>query len=269
MGNDARKYTDKTLKRLFGLSGNQCAFLGCTKTLVNTRNAKDSNICHIEAANEDGERYNPSMSDVERADYPNLILLCIQHHDETNDVEEYTVDVLKKVKHNHESDLLNQKINRNPSMLGNVINAIANIDFNDFHEIEELNSFDPKDKMDYNSIKRNFILIQEYKVHHHKINSLYDELELQGSINKEKLLNNIRVVYSKIKGNYVLNSTNQLEIIKKNSDNIIDDIYYELYSKMEESSCFDEDIVFGITLIMVDAFMRCKILEEPPKNDSE
>ena len=39
----------------------------------------------------------------------------------------------------------------------------------------------------------------------------------------------------------------------------------ELSSKMEKSSLWEEDISLGITLIMIDAFMRCKILEEPPK----
>ena len=81
MGKGARKYTDKTLKRLFGLSGNICAFPDCNALLVNEKNALDSNICHIEAANEGGERYNSSMTDEERADYSNLILLCRQHHE--------------------------------------------------------------------------------------------------------------------------------------------------------------------------------------------
>lgn len=100
-----RDYTDKTIKRLFGLSGNQCAFPGCTEIMTNDKNAKNSNICHIEAANEGGERFNPGMSDIQRADYPNLILLCVQHHDETNDVNKYTVDALKEMKSNHEAEI--------------------------------------------------------------------------------------------------------------------------------------------------------------------
>jgi hypothetical protein len=51
----SRSYTEMTLKRLFGLSGNRCSFPGCTKTLVNIKNASDSCICHIEAANNGGE----------------------------------------------------------------------------------------------------------------------------------------------------------------------------------------------------------------------
>ena len=263
MANKARNYTDMTLKRLFGLSGNECAFSTCTKKLVNQKNALDSNICHIQAASEGGERYNKDMTDKERADYPNLILLCPQHHSETNDIVKYTVESLEMMKKNHESDILNSKIKTNPSMLKNAINAISNIELTENKETEKLNVFDPKIKISYNSIKRNVSLIQEYKVYHKKINTLYDELEKQGSIKKERLLNIIRNTYIEVKGKYTLDSLNELEIIKLNSDNIIDDIFETLYSKMKDSQFWEEDIILGIRLIMVDAFMRCKILEEP------
>jgi len=36
-----------------------------------------------------------------------------------------------------------------------------------------------------------------------------------------------------------------------------------LYSKLEDSNFFEEDIILGIRLILVDDFIRCKILEEP------
>jgi len=263
MGNGARNYTDKTLKRLFGLSGNQCAFPGCNAVLVNSKNALDSNICHIEAANEEGERYNSNMNDEQRADYENLILLCRQHHDETNDVNVYTVDTLKEMKRIHESNYLNQRINNNPSMLKNAINAISNISLDGIDKSESLNAYNPKVKLSYNQVKANFSLIQEYKVYHERINILYDELEAQGSIKKEKLLYNIEQLYLKIKGKYVLDSEVPIEIIRQNSDNIINDIFDELYLRLENSNFFDEDIILGIRLIMVDAFIRCKILEEP------
>ncbi len=263
MGTGPRNYTEKTIKRLFALSGNQCAFPNCSVKLVNTKNALDSNICHIEAASVGGERYNPLMTDEERADYENLILLCRQHHDETNDIETYSVNVLKEIKRNHESIFLQQKINNNPSMLKNAINAISELSLDNYNETESLNVFDPKNKLKYNKIKRNFAIIEEYKVFHKLINTLYDELELQGSIKKEKLLLNIKQIYTKIKGNYVLDSDTPLEIIQENSDNIFDDVYDELYIQLEDSKIYNEDIILGIRLILVDAFIRCKILEEP------
>ncbi len=268
MRSKARDYTDKTLKRLFGLSGNQCAFPGCSKTLVNPNNAKDSNICHIEAANGDGERYNASMTDKERADYENLILLCIQHHDETNDVAKYTVNVLKKMKRDHESGLLHQKIINNPSMLRNTINAISKINFSHLSSEERLVPFDPRRKIEHNAVKKYSYLIEEYKVYHQKLNSLYEELEKQGSVKKEKILRNIETAYLKMKGNFVSSSENQVLEIRDNSDRIFDAVYDKFYEKLESSGLWDEDIVFGINLILIDGFMRCKILEEPPKNDS-
>jgi len=263
VGTKARKYTDKTLKRLFGLSGNKCAFPGCNKLLVNTKNAKDSNICHIEAANEEGERYNPDMTDEQRADYPNLILLCIQHHDETNDVEKYPVHVLQKMKQDHESAYLNQKIKSNPSMLKNTINAIASIDIDSLDDPKNFKAIDPRNKIKYNNLKRNIVVIDEYKVYRGKINSLYDELEIQGSIRKEKLLSNIKRIYTVIKGNYVLDSLNITQIVQENADDIYDDVYDKLYEELEGEENWIEDIALGIQLIMVDAFVRCKILEEP------
>ena len=263
MGRDARKYTQKTLKRLYGLSGNICAFPDCNTLLVNTYNALDSNICHIEAANEYGERYNASMTDEQRADYPNLILLCRQCHDKTNDVSIYSVDVLKEMKKKHESLYLNQRINNNPSMLKNAINGISNISLNNITESERLDVYDPKLKLNFNSIKINYALIQEYKVYQGKINTLYDELERQGSIKKEKLLSNINQIYIRIKGKYIIDSDNPIEIIRQKSDYIFDEVFDELYAQLENSEFFEEDIILGIRLILVDAFIRCKILEEP------
>ena len=119
---DPRGYTRQTIKKLFALSGNLCAFPNCPERVVNENNAKNSNICHIEAAEAGGQRYNPNMTDIQRADYDNLILLCVQHHDETNDIEKYTVDVLKTMKQEHTSQYLGEKITKNPSMLNVLIN---------------------------------------------------------------------------------------------------------------------------------------------------
>jgi len=260
-----RNYTDKTLKRLFALSGNTCAFPTCTKKLVNNKNALDSCICHIEAAKEGGERYNPNMTDAERADYQNLILLCPQHHDETNDVSTYPVEVLHKMKRDHESQYLYERLDKNPSMLKNVIHAISKMDFIPNDDTPILNEYDINDKIKYNELKINAEIIKEYRVYQSKLNTLYDELTIQGSIKKEKLLENIKLSYLRIKGEHLINNNNTFDVIKKNSDKIFDDVYDLLVDKLIGSELSDEDISLGLRIVLVDAFMRCKILEEPQK----
>lgn len=93
-----------TLKSLFGLSGNICAFPGCEKRIVESDGTVIGQICHIEAAEDGGERYNPEQTDQQRAAYANLILLCKRHHEETNDVSIYTVEKLQKMKADHISN---------------------------------------------------------------------------------------------------------------------------------------------------------------------
>ncbi len=96
-----------TMKKLFALSGNKCAFPKCNERLVDSDYNMIAQICHIEAAEPGGERFNPNQSDEERRDFSNLILLCANHHIVTNDVIVYSVDVLKKMKAEHEK--LNQE----------------------------------------------------------------------------------------------------------------------------------------------------------------
>ena len=101
---DARYISDRVKKQLYALSGNECANPLCHNKLVYPDdNAKDDQICHIEAASPDGPRYNPNQTDEERRGFDNLILLCHRCHDMIdNNPDIYTVEVLKKWKQEHE-----------------------------------------------------------------------------------------------------------------------------------------------------------------------
>ncbi|MEP1779739.1 hypothetical protein [Reichenbachiella sp.] len=92
-----------TVKKLFALSGNKCAFPTCKTPMISENGEIIGEICHIEAANEEGERFNANQSDEDRRGFENLILLCSNHHKETNDIKQYTVEILKKLKAEHES----------------------------------------------------------------------------------------------------------------------------------------------------------------------
>jgi len=94
--------TVPTIKRLFSLSGNLCAFPECNELMVDKQGNVIGVMCHIEAAKEGGERFNPKQSAEERRAFDNLLLLCPKHHIVTNDVTLYTVEILTKMKKDHE-----------------------------------------------------------------------------------------------------------------------------------------------------------------------
>ena len=95
--------TRETLIALFAKSGNVCAFPGCTHELVTLRNIFVGQICHIEAANPGGQRFNLNSTDEQRRSFENLLLLCYRHHKETDNIDAFDVSALYALKHKHES----------------------------------------------------------------------------------------------------------------------------------------------------------------------
>lgn len=270
----ARNYTQLTLKRLFGLSGNKCAFPSCTVHFLNSGDETNySNICHIQDANQDThkkDRYNPNMSDKQRAHYDNLILLCPNHHIETNNPDKYGVSELKEMKRLHEMRMLQSLsgknlISKNPSAIGIVVNLLGNKLFEKEDAEPILTAPNPENKINYNNVAIYKPIIEEYRVYQGKLNKIYEEIEKQGSSRKEFVLKNINSIYLKEKGKY-----SDFDDIKKNADNIISEIENQLMTKVTESASLDEElpieaVQMSVLVVLVDAFMRCEILEEPNK----
>ncbi|HCU0891629.1 TPA: hypothetical protein OUJ16_005106 [Raoultella ornithinolytica] len=102
-----------TLRTLFLRSGNQCSFPECDVELINSYGHYVGNVCHIEAAEQGGERFNKFQTDEERRSYDNLILLCANHHLITNDEKAYTVQVLQSMKSNHENKVYGKSVAEN------------------------------------------------------------------------------------------------------------------------------------------------------------
>jgi hypothetical protein len=94
--------TRRTLRELYLKSGNQCAFPGCTHVMIDSNGSMVGQICHIEAAEKGGQRFNKQQTNEQRRHLSNLLLLCYGHHIITNDVSEYTPDRMRQIKLEHE-----------------------------------------------------------------------------------------------------------------------------------------------------------------------
>lgn len=268
----ARKYKPSTIRRLDTLSANQCAEPNCSKMLV----AEDgisivSKICHIEAASEHGPRYNPDKTDDDRRSFDNLILLCDEHHtiiDNKENETKYPVSLLKEWKNKHESKSIittieSQPLSKNPLALNKVINAIAN-SLDNFEDVVDAGKApNTETKISYNNIIKYAPIIKEMSIYQGQLNRIYTEIENQGSVKKFIILNGLRQIYLEVKGKY-----STLNEIQKNADGILDQIIDKTLEKIVNSSNHtieldSETINFSLLIVVVDAFIRCKILEEP------
>lgn len=68
-----------TIKKLFALSGNQCAYTKCASPIIENSGSITGVVCHICARSPSGPRYNPLQTDEDRHGFDNLILMCARH----------------------------------------------------------------------------------------------------------------------------------------------------------------------------------------------
>jgi hypothetical protein len=92
-----------TLRKIYVLSGNQCAKPGCNTVLVNSNSSFVASVCHIYAAEENGPRPNKDLTPEQKRLPENLILLCkICHEIVDAEEEKYPAKVLKQWKSDRE-----------------------------------------------------------------------------------------------------------------------------------------------------------------------
>lgn len=137
------------IKRLFALSGNQCAYPGCLQCIVDHESEIIyGEICHIEAANKGGQRFNPNQTNEERRAFENLLLLCPNHHRTTDNIQKYTVEALKKIKADHEAKNLENPLE--------VPEEIAEKVFGHFQQrLEEIYELSKDTNIEVHGIKNN------------------------------------------------------------------------------------------------------------------
>jgi hypothetical protein len=217
-----------------------------------------SDICHIEALNSDGSRYNndPKISDKDRNDHPNLILLCKNHHHIIDEKDEagkplYDADTLKAMKQSHEEKISNHRaamFRKNaPSLLAQIVQRLSKYQDSNEPQNHPL-SFEISEKIAHNAIERYKGIIDKYAAYSPVLDRYYNELEA-GQM--KKVLGTINDLYLK----------NKLE--KASSDDTLDRVLSALIDRIEIDGVleYSEDLETCAQIVMVDAFMRCKILK--------
>lgn len=97
--------------RLWAVSAGRCEFRGCNRYLgehlITKTEGNYGEKAHIEAVSENGPRYRELMPDEELNSADNLMLACAGCHKHIDEnVDMYPVDILKKMKREHEERIL-------------------------------------------------------------------------------------------------------------------------------------------------------------------
>lgn len=144
------------------------------------------------------------------------------------------------------------------SNLATIINILAEEDL-DFKNTEiNTTVFVIEEKINYNNLNGVRELIDDYKIFSVKLDQKYVEFDRGGKNRSTSILQIIRKQYVKLKNE------------KKNSEEIFYGVVENIIKIIEESANYKklpfEELEMCVDILVVDAFMRCKIFENPEEN---
>lgn len=155
------------------------------------------------------------------------------------------------------------------SILAEIINVLGNLIYTDIEEEDDkIDAFKIAAKIQYNNVIEFRPILDEYKIHIGKLSSIYQEFDSQGTNKTSKVLSNIRYHYLKVKAEFKVSSPGKtdVEIVKENADAIINKVQERLMAEINNAINITESfetINISLLVVLIDAFIKCKILEEP------
>lgn len=141
------------------------------------------------------------------------------------------------------------------SNLATIINILSQENLVEVNESLEINKFEIDRKIEFNNLISVRYIIDEYKIYYSKVNEKYVEFDRQGANKSLSVFSMLKKQYMKLIGEekneqeifYSIIDT-AIEIIK-NSKNYVEIPY--------------EELEMCVSIIVVDAFVRCKIFRNP------
>jgi len=140
------------------------------------------------------------------------------------------------------------------SNLAAVINILSKEDWDKSEPVSEINTFEIDRKISHNNLNAAKSIIEDYMVHYGRLDKIYTEFDSQGSNKSKSVLSTIRQDYLKLISNL---TDDQLffEVIFKVQDKILNSSNY--------TSIPIDELELCVNILVVDAFIRCKIFENP------
>lgn len=172
---------------------------------------------------------------------------------------------------NAKGDVFINTLPRLASDLTTVVNTLGKRLFlsNGVVTQDSISAFDPNNKIAYNNVVKFKVIVDHYKMYVGKLTSIYSVFDSQGTNVTHIVLENIKLAYLKEKAAHLSRNPgrDEMEVIRENADDIIEGVESALANQIRISSNIEattETINLSLQIVLIDAFIRCKILEEPP-----
>ena len=146
------------------------------------------------------------------------------------------------------------------SNLATVINILSKEDWDQNYKIDNQEIFKIKNKITYNDLNEAKKLIEEYCIYYKKIDEKYEEFDKLGVNKSISVLASIQRQYLRYKDSC------------QSPDKLFFKVIDVIQQKVIDSNNFDripiDELQLCIDILVVDAFIRCKIFENPKEDDN-
>ncbi len=164
-----------------------------------------------------------------------------------------------------------KKYSKIPSILTELIKQLASIDEEDENNDVDVSPYNPEEKIEFNHVIKYKEILMEYTKFYINCDNILNSIDNYNPGRKNKILKSVKIIYDKTVGEIMLShiKANRIEIVRNNSDMIIELVERELRQRIENDSISEsltqEDVDIGLLIFICYAFNKCKVLEKPDK----
>jgi len=140
------------------------------------------------------------------------------------------------------------------SNLATIIDILSKEDWDIQNPCDSINSFKIEQKITFNHLNSVKDIINDYKIHHSRVDKIYSEFDLMGNNKSSSVISTIRKEYAKAQK--VLHD---------------DDLFFRVLDSVKNKTIQSpnfvqipiEELELCVNILVVDAFIRCKIFKNP------
>ena len=161
-------------------------------------------------------------------------------------------EIFRFIKKELGDDVPPQKVE---SSLATIVNILAAEDFNDVIGAKyEVLPYDVDRKIEFNKLDSAKAIVNDYKVHYGRLDKIYSEFNRLGANKSRAVLDAIRRFYIDNK-----KSLSDDLLFQK----VVNGVLARVYESKNIAAMPYEELELCVNVLVVDAFIRCKIFENP------